>query len=509
MQDSEKMQSSEQIDALPLELGRLQRAAQQAQLPIVIVLDGWEAAGKGTLINSLAQSLDSRGYRVVSIRPADEQAPLFPPLHRFWLAMPEAGRITIFDRSWYNDLWIAHARRRVAPLDLAEELAELHAFEQMLVDSGVLIVKFFLQVDQAEQSKRFGKLKRHGFTRWRLDSNDLHQNRHFKRWAKAAQAVLFANGSPGVRPFFVCQANNKQRTRLAVLQELTQTIGGRLSVSPPEPETSATCAVPVYGASTPTTTVDATRTLPLAAVDLSQRLSREEYTEQLPKLQERLRELEHRIYAQRIPVVISFEGWDAAGKGGAIRRLVAGLDPRGYDVHSISAPSDVERKHHYLWRFWTRIPKGGHLAIFDRSWYGRVLVERVEGFCNEADWRRAYHEIAAFEQTLVDARTVLVKFWFHIDADTQILRFRDRQNKQDKQWKITEEDWRNRKRWDDYEMAVNDMLTLNNSLDCPYWIVPANDKLFARIFTLRKVIDAIEQELARRKETLGRRRLAL
>jgi AMP-polyphosphate phosphotransferase len=235
---------------------------------------------------------------------------------------------------------------------------------------------------------------------------------------------------------------------------------------------------------------------PLLDVDLSQRLSREDYDTELPQLQARLRDLEHLIYKERIPVVISCEGWDAAGKGGSIRRLLAGLDPRGYDVHPISAPSAVERQHDYLWRFWTRLPKGGHIAVFDRSWYGRVLVERVEGFCSESDWKRAYHEIASFERSLVRYGTILTKLWFHIDQETQLARFRDRETDDDKHWKITDEDWRNRERWGDYEVAVADMLVLNHSEDCPYTVVPANDKLFARVFTLRTVVAAIEKGLA-------------
>ena len=505
MKDTEtKVQIHEEIESCGLELARLQRAAQVAQLPIAIVIEGWEASGKGTLINRLALSLDSRGYRVVSVRPGQEQEPLYPALHRFWVPLPEKGRITIFDRSWYNDLWAGRALGRIKRRAMNDELLELHAFEQTLVDSGILVVKFFLRIDQAEQARRFRKLRQQAFTRWRLDADDLHQNRNYDRWQKAANEVMFADGSGGERAFVVCPAHDKHATQLLVLQTLTKAIAERLGRGnePPALNADSGKAAPNNSEVMPEvlpSTAGVSPGSPLAHVDLTQQISREEYDKELPKLQARLHELEHRIYEKRIPVVVSCEGWDAAGKGGSIRRLVAGLDPRGYDVHPISAPSGTERQRHYLWRFWTRIPKGGHIAIFDRSWYGRVLVERVEGFCSETEWRRAYGEIAAFEQALVRYGTVLVKFWFHIDADTQIARFRDRESREEKQWKITEEDWRNRKRWADYESAVNDMLTSNNSDECPYWVVPANDKLFARIFTLRKVIAAIEQDLARRK----------
>lgn len=499
-----KEQTRAEIDACNLELGRLQRAAQIAKIPMVIVVEGWETAGKGALINELTLALDSRGFHVISVLPAAKQDPLHPPLYRFWVTLPEEGRITVYDRSWYSDLWSSRAHRQLHREELEKRTAELLAFEQTLVNSGVLVVKFFLQVTRAEQAKRLQSLRKDPSTDWRVHDDALHQNRHFNRWQKAADEVFFGGNWQSIAPFVNCSSDDKRATQLLVLQTLNQAIKQRLEamVGPGQaPGNSEAPSQPVLPFESLTSTSEATEATPLSQVDLTQKLSREDYERQLPELQTRLRELEHRIYTKRIGVVIGCEGWDAAGKGGQIRRLVSGLDPRGYDVHPISAPNSVERAHHYLWRFWTRIPKAGHIAIFDRTWYGRVLVERVEGFCTEAQWQRAYREIADFEQSLVEAGIVLVKFWFQIDADTQLARFRDRQTQPDKQWKITEEDWRNRQRWSDYEKAVNDMLTFNNSKDCPYWIVPANDKLFARIFTLKRVIEAIELGLNRRKKT--------
>ena len=501
-EDISREQLRAEIDASNLELGRLQRAAQAAKIPIVIIVEGWEAAGKGTLINGLTLALDSRGFRVVSVLPAAKQEPLYPPLHRFWVTLPEEGRITVYDRSWYTDLWSSRAHKQTRRQELDHEIAELLAFEMTLVNSGMLVIKFFLQVGHAQQTKRLRKLRENAFTRWRVDDEALHQNRNFARWQKAAEEVLFSRTGQSSCPFINCPSDDKRATQLLAVQSLNRSIRQRLEALSSArlaandiPNQPVCSPVSLSSASAPTAAT------PLSQVDLTQKLSREDYEQQLPSLQTRLRELEHRIYANRIGVVIGCEGWDAAGKGGQVRRLVAGLDPRGYDVHPISAPNSVERAHHYLWRFWTRIPKAGHIAIFDRTWYGRVLVERVEGFCTAAQWQRAYGEIAEFEQSLVRAGIVLVKFWFQIDADTQLARFHDRQTRLDKQWKITDEDWRNRQRWSEYEKAVNDMLTFNNSKECPYWIVPANDKLFARIFTLKRVIEAIEQALYRRKKS--------
>src|ERR1700756_5954201 len=230
-------------------------------------------------------------------------------------------------------------------------------------------------------------------------------------------------------------------------------------------------------------------------VDLSLTLSEEEYDLRIKKAQTVLRELEHEIYLRRVPVVIVYEGWDAAGKGGNIRRLTKNLDPRGYEVVPIAAPNDIEKAHHYLWRFWAQLPKAGHIAIFDRTWYGRVLVERVEGFCTEAQWRRAYREINAMEQQLVHFGTVMLKFWLHIDSDEQLRRFRERQENPPKQWKITDEDWRNRAKLDRDRDAVEEMLYRTSTPYAPWTIVDSNCKWYSRVKVLETVCDAIQQRL--------------
>lgn len=233
----------------------------------------------------------------------------------------------------------------------------------------------------------------------------------------------------------------------------------------------------------------------LETVDLTQKLSAADYKAKLIKLQVRLSQLGFQVYQQQRPVIMAFEGWDAGGKGGAIRRVTERLDPRGYVVHAISAPKGDDAEHHYLWRFWRRLPEAGQVAIFDRTWYGRVLVERIEGFCTEEEWQRAYREINQFERQLVDYGTILVKFWLHISEEEQLQRFEDRRDTPYKAWKLTDEDWRNREQWGDYVEAVNDMLLKTSTTVAPWSVVPANDKLFARVFVLRTVVDALEREL--------------
>ena len=231
----------------------------------------------------------------------------------------------------------------------------------------------------------------------------------------------------------------------------------------------------------------------LSEVDLSPAISDEEYKTELKRLQKRLSELHNIIYRKKIPVILCYEGWDAAGKGGNIRRVAYPLDPRGFDVHPIASPLPHELNRQYLWRFWTRLPRTGHIAIFDRTWYGRVMVERLEGFCSEKDWKRAYNEINEFERQLTDWGAVLLKFWIHIDPETQLARFTERQNTPEKQWKITEEDWRNREKWPQYEEAVDEMLQKTSTENAPWFIIESNDKHYARIKALRIIVDALEK----------------
>ena len=198
--------------------------------------------------------------------------------------------------------------------------------------------------------------------------------------------------------------------------------------------------------------------------------------------------------------MIAFEGWDAAGKGGAIKRLTEPLDPRGYQVNPTSAPNDVEKEHHYLWRFWNTIPKGGHIAIYDRTWYGRVMVERIEGFCTVEEWSRAYAEINEMEEHLYDEGTIVLKFWLHIDKEEQEKRFKERMNNPEKQWKITDEDWRNREKWDLYEEAINEMIQKTSTKTAPWHIIESNDKKYARIKTLKIVTEALEDALKKREK---------
>ena len=279
-------------------------------------------------------------------------------------------------------------------------------------------------------------------------------------------------------PWYMIDAESRKWTELQVLEYLTQGIDIALS--------NQALAVPLLQNVFPMTQMPK-----LSEIPLDKELDDNTYKEELDRLQARLRELHNRLYRKKVPVIIAYEGWDAAGKGGNIKRITGALDPRGYEVHPIASPEPHEKARHYLWRFWTRLPKTGHIAIFDRTWYGRVMVERLE----ENDWMRAYNEINEFEKELQDWGAVLIKFWVQIDKETQLARFTDRQNTPEKQWKITDEDWRNRDKWDQYETAVNEMIQKTSTVYAPWHILESTDKKYARIKALRIVVEELEKVL--------------
>lgn len=471
--------------ALEARLGQCQRAARAAGIPVVLVFEGWDAAGKGTLINRLALALDPRGFKVHTGASLQEGQTMRPWLWPYWNELPAAGAIAIFDRSWYRRLLECRVEGVAGGCRDQPEYEDVAEFERQLTDAGTVLVKFWLHIGQREQKRRLRALAKDPDTAWRVGKRERRQNRRYGRWLAAVEEMLQRTSTP-YAPWSVIEATQERFARLRVFETVVGAVEREIARRAAAPQ-------PVKGPMAPPDPCPTRRQTVLDRVNLQLRLDRAEYKKQVDRLQKRLFELEHRLYIERVPAVIVFEGWDAAGKGGAIRRLAAGQDPRGYEVISIAAPTPEELAHHYLWRFWRRVPKAGHIAIFDRSWYGRVLVERVEGFCPEDQWRRAYQEINEFERQLADFGTAMVKFWLHIDPDEQLRRFEARQ--QEKQWKIGEEDWRNRQKWKQYEVAVTEMLERTSTTYAPWTIVEANDKLFARIKVLRTVADTLAAHL--------------
>ena len=474
------------MDEAEEKLGLLQRECKDAGIPVILVFEGMGAAGKGVQINRLIQALDPRGFDVYACDRPTEDEQMRPFLWRYWTKTPAKGRIAVFDRSWYRSVQVDRFDGLTREDKLGDAYQDILSFEKQLCDDGTVIMKFFLYIDKDEQKKRFKKLEGSKETSWRVTEEDWNRNKDFDRYLKMNEEMLEKTDTD-YAPWVIIEAVDKDYAALKIVSTVMDRLEYELEHRRPEDEKTAQRQE--------SKTRERFKNGVLSGIDLSKSLTEEEYKTRLKKLQKRLAELHSELYRLRIPVVIGFEGWDAGGKGGAIKRLTSNLDPRGYRVNPTAAPNDIEKVHHYLWRFWNNVPKAGHIAVFDRTWYGRVMVERIEGFCSEAEWRRAYQEINEMESHMANAGAVVLKFWLHIDKDEQERRFRERQANPAKQWKITDEDWRNREKWDQYEEAVNEMLIRTSTTYAPWIVVEGNDKRYARVKVLQTVVDALEKKI--------------
>ena len=474
------------MDEAEEKLGLLQRECKDAGIPVILVFEGMGAAGKGVQINRLIQALDPRGFDVYACDRPTEDEQMRPFLWRYWTKTPAKGRIAVFDRSWYRSVQVDRFDGLTREDKLGDAYQDILSFEKQLCDDGTVIMKFFLYIDKDEQKKRFKKLEGSKETSWRVTEEDWNRNKDFDRYLKMNEEMLEKTDTD-YAPWVIIEAVDKDYAALKIVSTVMDRLEYELEHRRPEDEKTAQRQE--------SKTRERFKNGVLSGIDLSKSLTEEVYKTRLKKLQKRLVELHSELYRLRIPVVIGFEGWDAGGKGGAIKRLTSNLDPRGYRVNPTAAPNDIEKVHHYLWRFWNNVPKAGHIAVFDRTWYGRVMVERIEGFCSEAQWRRAYQEINEMESHMANAGAVVLKFWLHIDKDEQERRFRERQANPAKQWKITDEDWRNREKWDQYEEAVNEMLIRTSTTYAPWIVVEGNDKRYARVKVLQTVVDALEKKV--------------
>lgn len=474
------------MDEAEEKLGLLQRECKDAGIPVILVFEGMGAAGKGVQINRLIQALDPRGFDVYACDRPTEDEQMRPFLWRYWTKTPAKGRIAVFDRSWYRSVQVDRFDGLTREDRLGDAYQDILSFEKQLCDDCTVIMKFFLYIDKDEQKKRFKKLEGSKETSWRVTEEDWNRNKDFDRYLKMNEEMLEKTDTD-YAPWVIIEAVDKDYAALKIVSTVMDRLEYELEHRRQEDGKQAQRQE--------SKTRERFKNGVLSGIDLSKSLTEEEYKTRLKKLQKRLAELHSELYRLRIPVVIGFEGWDAGGKGGAIKRLTSNLDPRGYRVNPTAAPNDIEKVHHYLWRFWNSVPKAGHIAIFDRTWYGRVMVERIEGFCSEAEWRRAYQEINEMESHMANAGAVVLKFWLHIDKDEQERRFRERQANPAKQWKITDEDWRNREKWDQYEEAVNEMLIRTSTTYAPWIVVEGNDKRYARVKVLQTVVDALEKKV--------------
>lgn len=482
----DKQQYKEQKDALNLSISELARELRLKNIPVIILFEGMGAAGKGVLMNQLIEPLDPRGYKVFATSRETEDEKMHPFLWRFFTKTPPRGVIHLFDGSWYRRVLTDRFDKTVTKQQYKDAYQEINSFEKQLTDDHTLIIKFFLYISEKEQAKRFKKLRAVKSTAWRVSEGDLKRNRNYYKFIEMIEEMLRKTDT-AYAPWTIVEAENEKYATIQILSQVERCFRDKLAQAANEP-------APVIDGKFDTEHYQSSL---LKKADLSKTLTRDQYKIEVERLQKRLCELHGELYRKRIPVVLAFEGWDAGGKGGAIKRLIQALDPRGYTVNPTSSPNDIERAHHYLWRFWQKMPKDGHIAVFDRTWYGRVMVERIEGFCSQSEWERAYQELNDMEEQLAAHGTVIIKFWMQIDKNEQERRFTLRQNTPSKQWKITDEDWRNREKWDLYEQAVDEMMIKTSTTYAPWVIIEGNCKLHARVKVLQTVVDALEKKLSK------------
>lgn len=475
-----------QIEELMRHLRSLQNTCWQHQLPVIVVLEGWAAAGKGALVKKMINYMDPRGFAVHPIFPPSEQEKSYPFLWRFWQKLPPKGSIGIFYHSWYTHVLEDRLFERVADAQAPMMMRDINAFERQLAEDGTVIAKFWLHLSKKEFKSRLKKYAKDEFEAWRVRPEDWQQAKKYDRYCGLAEEMLTYT-STGFAPWTLVEGDCERWARVKVLSQLVSAI--RQGLDNLKITSIETPSLPHQDH------LHSTEPDFLAKADLSLDLKKDEYKIRLREAQLQLRKLQKSIFEQKIPVLILFEGWDAAGKGGAIKRLTDILDPRSYIVNAFAAPTSEEHKYNYLWRFWRLLPKAGNISIFDRSWYGRVLVERIEGFAQEREWRRAYREINEFETQLTTSGMVLVKFWLHISQEEQLNRFESREDDPFKSYKLTEEDWRNREKWNLYYVAINQAIARTSTPSAPWTVVPGNSKYYARVNVIETVIEAIKHKL--------------
>ncbi len=458
-----------------------QRELAVADISVVVIVTGVGGAGKSETVNLLLEWLDARGIQTHAMRKPSAEERRRPPLWRFWVDLPARGRMAIFFGAWYAQPILDRVFERVDRLELDQSLDRIVELEQMLSREDVLIVKFWLHLSRKAQKRQIKKLEADPRQHWRIFKRDWKLFRRYDAYRSVGEHVLRHTGTSEA-PWHIVEGADRKYRNLTVGRLLLEAIQARLARAKQGP--CPTAPEPLH-LKPPEVNV-------INSLDLEHALDPTEYKRQLLETQGELAVLTRKLGKEGRSLILVFEGPDAAGKGGAIRRLTAAMDARDFQVITVAAPTDEERAHPYLWRFWRNLPKRGRVTIYDRSWYGRVLVERVEGFATSEQWQRAFEEINAFEEQLTEAGTIILKFWLAISPDEQLRRFQDRQATSYKQYKLTPEDWRNRDRWESYEAAACEMIEKTGTESAPWVLVEGNNKEWARVKVLKAVVRSME-----------------
>ncbi|MGI9233398.1 MAG: polyphosphate:AMP phosphotransferase [Woeseiaceae bacterium] len=459
------------------------RTRELAQFPVLIDFAGVEGAGKGSTINMLNTWMDPRFLRSIGYQTPTEAERARPRFWRYWRDLPPKGRIGLYLSGRYSRPLLGRVYGGIDELEFDRRLAEIIRFENELADDGALILKFWMHLSKEQQTERFDELSGDPLRSYQVTAEDRRNHEHYDDFISAAEQIITRTNRGGA-PWNIVEGADSNHRHLRVGEILAAELSRHLDLHERQAEqklkvaNSGDLQSPTTGQSTVFDRLDQTLKVPSS-----------EYKKRIKKAQARLGELGRKAFDKGVSTVLVFEGPDASGKGGSIRRTIWSLDARKTRVHQFAAPTEEERAHHYLWRFWRKLPRAGYVAVFDRSWYGRVLVERAEGFATEDEWRRAYNEIDDFENQIVDHGILLLKFWLHVDEDEQLARFKEREKSPYKHWKLTEEDWRNRELWDEYESYAQDVVQYTSTKRAPWILVEGNDKLHARLKVINTVID--------------------
>ncbi|HEY4999647.1 MAG TPA: polyphosphate:AMP phosphotransferase [Usitatibacter sp.] len=456
---------------------------KKSDFPVFILVNGVDGAGKGETVNLLNEWMDPRHIFTRAFGAMTDVERTRPEMWRFWQALAPKGHVGILFGSWYTDPILQRVMGHEKRAEFDRRLEGIRHFERMLVSEGALLLKFWFHLSKKAQKERLKELSSHKKTAWRVGPEEWDHFKHYDEFVDVCEDAL-RETSTGEAPWDIIEGSDHEYRSLTAGRLLADALAARLKGKRP-----------VLGlpAPPPAAPIDG-RTL-LASFDYKRKLDRAAYAKKLVTLQGHLNLLTRSRKMRDRSIIMVFEGMDAAGKGSTIRRITQAIDARFYRVIPIAAPTDEERAQPYLWRFWRHIPGHGRSAIFDRSWYGRVLVERVEGFASEFDWMRAYHEINAFEEQLVASGAIVAKFWLAITPAEQLRRFKAREDISYKRFKITAEDWRNRKNWPAYERAVNNMIDRTSTDHSPWNVIASDDKLFSRIETLERLCESVESQL--------------
>jgi len=477
-----KKEYEKRLGDLRTELLKAQHALAGCKSRLVILIGGVEGGGKTEVARRLVDWMDARGLRVEAYGDHSEEENERPEYWRYWRTLPAAGHGSILVGTWYTRPIVRRALKEIGHGAFEEALDRINAFESMLTREKTVVVKLWLHLSKKEQRRRLREIEKDRATSWRVSKQDWRYAKNYDRFRKASEEALAKTGTPEA-PWTVIEATDRRYRDLtagdAVLAALKEAVKRDAIPFPaPVPDRPKPPKVSV-----------------LSRLDMGKSLDAAEYARKLEKQEARVARLTRALRAERRSLICAFEGVDAAGKGGAIRRLIECIDARNVRVMAVAAPTDEERAHPYLWRFWRELPRRGHTTVYDRTWYGRVLVERVEGFCRPQDWKRAYNEISAFEDELTESGVIVCKFWLQISPEEQLKRFKDRVRTPYKQYKLTEEDWRNRGKWDAYQASALEMIEKTSTPRAPWTLVEAQNKLWARVKVLKTVADRLEEEL--------------